>query len=77
MEKYEKSFKVDLDEIPSKCPECGKDIDIINSVEYDYHPNGKGIYGTLYCNNDDCTFSKDLIFETHEDIAKDMDEFGI
>lgn len=75
MEKYEESFNVDLDEIPSECPECGKDIDIISSIDYGYHPNG--ICGTLYCNNDDCTFSKDLIFETNEDIANDMDEFGI
>lgn len=74
MKKYKESFKVD-DEIPSECPICGNEIDLISSVETD--PYLDGYRSILYCNNGDCRYSKVLNYETQEDAEKDIDEFWI
>lgn len=69
MKKYDKSFSVDREDIPLKCPICGKEfLPLTDYIETNYYADG---YRTmLYCNNGDCNFKKVLEYETHEDVEQ-------
>lgn len=73
MSKYDKSFSVDKEDVPSKCPICRKDL--LPTSEYiDIHYHADGIRTVLCCNNGDCKFEKVLSYETNKDVEKSMSE---
>ncbi|OMF10607.1 hypothetical protein BK131_23605 [Paenibacillus amylolyticus] len=73
MSKYDTSFSVDQEDIPSECPICGKDLSPTSEyIDTDYHADG---YRTvLSCDNGDCKFKKVLSYATNKDVEKSMSE---
>jgi len=73
MKKYDQSFSVDKDDIPSKCPICGLEfLPLTDYIDTNYYLGG---YRTmLYCDNGTCNFKKILSYDTHEDVEKSMIE---
>ena len=73
MSKYDKSFSVDEEDIPSECPICGNDLlPTSDYIDTDFYKDG--IRTVLVCNNGDCNFKKVLSYETNEDVEKSMSE---
>ena len=73
-DKYKRSFEIDDDEIPRKCPGCGTDFDLTKDVDIDYYKDG--IRSVLICPNENCNlnYQKVISYKTNSDLEKEMEE---
>ncbi len=69
--KYKKSFEVDTEDIPRKCPICGVKFNLSDDI--DISPYKKGYRSVLMCPK--CKYQKVISYTLEEDIEDDEDEF--